>query len=220
MRARFLAIIARKKDNRMAGVVMAGLPDISGPSCVIGRDGSYDLPLAKGSYSLAVVDLATGLTLQRAEEPVEVRAGKTAGADLSLELALVRVTLVPAREDGVIAASNLYVDLGWPQQQNGVDIVVMEGFGVGMGSKGVPLGDGQREVTLYLPAREAKLRVMSNVGTLSKGPVPTTRPLLGERELNVQMGKTNRVRIEVKPPPDIDDTAKKELPRQVKIRKR
>ncbi len=202
-----------------------------GPSATIGRDGGFDLELAPGKYKLRVVDLGTGVTLLKADEPVEVEAGASnqLEQELSLELALVRVTLKPKAAEGEIAAAKLEVKINWPKSQpgglGGFIVHDFEGAPGGTGP-GVPLADGQREVDLYLPVREVTLRVHSNVYRLRTGQQAGKQPPLAEHQFTPEPGKTNRVEIQVAAPPEIDEDSKddKDAPKpaqkQVLIRKR
>lgn len=124
---------------------------------------------------------------------------KTATKNLNLELALVRVRLVPAEEGGAVVASQLQVRLRLHEADQ-------DRFrGMGLPEPGVSLEDGQREILLYLPANPTVLRVITNAGRLRAMPqiAGVTNPL-GEAEITPKMGEINRVEIRVKAPPEIE----------------
>ena len=204
---------------------------MNGPKTTIQRDGTFDLELAPGKYQLKVVDAGTGVILWQDEQRVEVEAGKSSRQELTMELVLVRVRLKPKTETGSIVAANLGVKVDWPKPEQGgfATTIVVENGGSGIGGPGVPLADGQREINLYLPPRETTLVVGSNARSLKLGQQSRNVPPLAKHEFTPEAGKTNRIEIEVPPPPEIEDSADKkdkqaepakQVQRAVRIRKR
>ncbi|MHC5069934.1 MAG: MSCRAMM family protein [Planctomycetota bacterium] len=223
-----LALTAHSTSQDIGGIDVFLAMDawgLSGPSATIGRDGAFDLELAPGKYRLKVVDLGTGVTLWQSEEQVELEAGAASQQQLELELALVRVRLKPRTEGGTIAAAILAVQVEWPKPEQGVfSTVFVEGSSGAVGGPGVSLADDQREIDLYLPARETKLLVHTNAWSLGQGQQEGQPSPLGRHEFTPEVGKTNRIEIEVSPPPEIEDSQAKhpaaQVRRAVQIRKR
>jgi len=185
---------------------------MTGPKATIRRDGTFDLALAPGKYQLKVVDAGTGVVVWQGEDRVKVEAGKPSHQELTVELVLVRVRLMPKTEGGKIVATRLGVMVDWPKPDQGrfarIGGMVVEGpSGVGLTGAGVPLTDGQREIDLYLPPRETKLVVVSNARILKLGQQQGTVPPLAKHEFTPEAGRTNRIEIEVPPPPEIEDSA-------------
>jgi hypothetical protein len=81
--------------------------------------------------------------------------------------------------------------------------IVLPGFGI---THGVPLSDGRRDLTLYLPNREVKLSVVSMPAMLSRdfGQVSRKPAPLGQKTFTPKRGEINRIEIKVKPPPEVD----------------
>lgn len=197
---RLLVVANRIEKRRNQGglqVLLFGLSRDHGVRAQVAMDGSFELPLRAGSYTLHLIDLATGVMLLKRARKFSIKPGSALELDLETQLAMVRVTLEPDKVDGRLVADRLEIRV-----QNQVpEPKLVRGrasdFDKGIG---VDLQPGQREVTILVPAVETTLLVRSSSHELGPEKFAITAGPHGRATITPKLRKSNRIPIKVEEP--------------------
>jgi hypothetical protein len=186
------------------GAWMRGGDIAQGTRAFVGRDGAFTLPVLRGSYRVAVVDLALGATIA-ASKPVEVG---DADAECNVDVLLTKVTieLKPAGDAKPAAIGRLEVRCVLAVQHDaGMPAVADDSYDSG---RGIRIAPGTTSITLALPAGDVCVLARSNAARLRHQDDGEQGPALGKVEFAVPGDKKPVQVLEVGPPPEIKDDEK------------
>jgi hypothetical protein len=164
-------------------------------------DGSYTIPVAPGSYSIEVVDVATGVVLLPTDETIEVVAGKRVTRDLAIPLATLRIRFEhePA---GPLPAQRLSVSIG--KELHYSDHVTLFGGGT-WGSPGVDLIGVDRDAPLFVPPGTVRLQVQGGVTRINRGSVTFGGDVPQQQAFEAAAGKEETVTLKLPAPKPLEE---------------
>jgi hypothetical protein len=164
-------------------------------------DGRYAIPVAPGSHSLEVVDVATGVVLLSPGEPIQVPAAKRIQHDLAVVVAALRVRLPdgPARP---LPAQRVRVLLGDEQRYSGK--ITLFGGGT-WGSPGIDLIGVDRDAPLFVPPGTVRLQVHGGATRIARGSVTFGGDTAEPQAFEAAAGKLETVTLELPAPTPLEE---------------
>ena len=168
---------------------------LAGTSCLVGRDGTYRLPVAKGSYRVLAIDLATGALLHQGEEYVRVTAGEKSAQKVKIQLALVRVAIQQGED---VKATRLQINVKHPADgQNAQMMAFLQAQRNYDYGNGLAIAPGVKEIELFLPPLDVELKARSLRHNIDSTLQQRTSPPAGSLEFRPVVGQSSHVKLKI-----------------------
>lgn len=177
----------------------------SGARAFVGRDGTFALPVLRGSYRVAIVDLALGTTIAKGKT-VEV-GDADAECNVDVNLTKITIELKPAGDAKMATISRVEVRCAPTDDGAAAQQIADDSYDMG---HGVRIEPGTTSLTLALPAGEVCLFARSNASRLQQRDDGQQGAALGKLEFAIPGDKKTVRVLEVAPPPEIKDEPKDE----------
>ncbi len=162
--------------------------------CLLGTDGRYAIPLGRGSYTVEVVDSATGVSLLKPGEPFAVLARRTVTRDLKVTAVQVHARF--SVENGRLPANRVELVCNGGPGLNGS----MTMFGGGQhGSRGFDIPGVDEVVSFYVPPGTVQLEVEPGAYKIENGGISFGGEPLVTHEFEATLGKVHEVVVPLKP---------------------
>jgi hypothetical protein len=163
---------------------------------LVAADGTFEIPAAAGTYELEAIDVATGVTLARIEDPVTVAAGKPTKRDLRVDVVAAKV-LFETADKGRLNTERVEIRVGTDAGDGRVTMFA----GGQRGTPGVDLA-GAREVLFFVPPGPVRLR--AEVGAMLAGRnFQWGSEPHAEETFEAELGKVSEVTMTLPPPADL-----------------
>jgi hypothetical protein len=177
-----------------------------GPRAFVQADGTFTLPVVRGTHTLRVFDAASGVLLATAADRVAVPAGGETVRELKVPLTEVVVKLEPDATAGPFVWMDRLEVRHIPAKtdRNG-GVVMMGGNDEYDSGIGLPIAVGVTSLKLWLPEGKATLLARGSASSLRRGQAPAIGALgKEEMELAADEKALREVLLKVGPPPDLD----------------
>jgi hypothetical protein len=203
-------VVAEQVGDNPDDQVFRNHAQFPGPRAFVQADGSFVVPVVRGTHVLRVVDAATGVSLATDAERLVVPAGGEIVRALSVPLVEVAVELQPPTDAGPF----VWVDrLEVRHQPAKNDRNAIGGgnddYDAGLG---LPVRAGETSLRLWLPAGKVVLLVRGSAGNLRSLKERGRGTPLAREEFELRADETPRreLTLQVGPPADVDAPAPKD----------